>query len=161
MAATFWRNAVLRSLVWLGAVAFLAYLKKRAASIAAIRGDSIDWLGGGLLSVGLALHLWSNVTLARGERAASQGAAKLETDGPYAFVRHPIYLAGVPLLLGTCLLYSQVTGPDLVAGLVLLALFHLRVVRGEEPALRRQFGQSYEKYCRRVPRWVPRRLSNP
>jgi protein-S-isoprenylcysteine O-methyltransferase Ste14 len=157
VAAPFWLNAVLRSLVWLGAVAFLAYLKKPdGASIATVRGDLIGWLGGAFLAVGLALHLWSNVTLARGERAASQGAAKLVTDGPYAFVRHPIYLSGVPLLLGTCLLYSQVTGLDLVAGLVLLAFFHLRVVRGEEPTLRRQFGQSYEEYCRRVPRWIPR-----
>ena len=149
---------MLRSLVWLGAIAFLAYLKKpEGASFARVRGDLTGWLGGGFLAVGVALHSWSNVTLARGERAGSQGAVTLVTGGPYAFVRNPIYVAGVPLLLGTCWLYSRLTGPDLIAGLVLLAFFHLRVVRGEEPVLRRRFGQAYEEYCRRVPRWVPRR----
>ncbi|MBI4470293.1 MAG: hypothetical protein HY650_13325 [Acidobacteria bacterium] len=136
MASPFWLNAVLRSLGWLGAVAFLAYLKKPDdASLGTVCGDLIGWFGGGLLVVGLALHLWSNVTLARGERAARHGAVKLVTDGPYALVHHAIYLAGAPLLLGTCLLYSQVTGPDLLAGLVLLSFLHLRVIRGEEPAL--------------------------
>ncbi len=26
----------------------------------------------------------------------------------------------------------------------------------EEPILRRRFGESYEEFCKRVPRWVPR-----
>jgi protein-S-isoprenylcysteine O-methyltransferase Ste14 len=34
--------------------------------------------------------------------------------------------------------------------------FHLFVVFVEEPGLRRRFGPSYEAYCRRVPRWLPR-----
>jgi protein-S-isoprenylcysteine O-methyltransferase Ste14 len=38
----------------------------------------------------------------------------------------------------------------------LTAAFHLFVVFFEEPLLRRKFGASYEEYCRRVPRWVPR-----
>jgi len=161
MAPPSWLHAVLRSLVWLGAAVILACLKKpEGASLAALRGDSIGWLGGGLVTVGLALHAWSNMTLARGERASGRGGVKLVTDGPYAFVRNPLYLAGIPLLLGTCWLYSAVTGPDLLGGLVLLAFFHLRVVRGEEPALRRRFGQSYDEYCRRVPRWLPRRFAS-
>jgi protein-S-isoprenylcysteine O-methyltransferase Ste14 len=35
--------------------------------------------------------------------------------------------------------------------------FHLFVVLYEEPHLRRKFGRDYEDYCRRVPRWLPRR----
>src|SRR5262245_59247344 len=156
MATPFWLNAVLRSLIWLGAAAFLAYLKKpEGASLGAVRADLIGWIGAGLLVAGLALHLWSNVTLARGEHASRRGDNKLVVDGPFAFVRHPIYLAGIPLLLGTCLLCSAPSGADLVAGLLLLACFQFLVVRVEEPALRRRFGPSYEQYCRRVPRWIP------
>jgi protein-S-isoprenylcysteine O-methyltransferase Ste14 len=95
VAAPFWLGAVLRSLVWLGAVAFLAYLKKSdGASFARVRGDLTGWLGGGFLAVGVAIHSWSNVTLARGERAASQGSLTLVSGGPYAFVRKAIYVAG-------------------------------------------------------------------
>jgi len=34
--------------------------------------------------------------------------------------------------------------------------FHLFVFLYEEPTLRRQFGESYEEYRRRVARWIPK-----
>jgi protein-S-isoprenylcysteine O-methyltransferase Ste14 len=39
--------------------------------------------------------------------------------------------------------------------LLLLAYFHVAVLRIEEPELRRRFGSKYEAYCERVPRWFP------
>jgi len=36
-----------------------------------------------------------------------------------------------------------------------VACFFLFVVAYEEPALRRKFGQAYDRYCDRVPRWIP------
>src|SRR5262245_11070371 len=157
MATPFWLNAVLRSLVWLGATAVLAFLKKPdGASLAAVRTDFAGWLGVGLMATGLALHFWSNASLARGEYQARRGSDTLIAYGPYRFVRHPIYLAGISLLLGAGLLYSPLGKADLVGGLVLLVYFHLLVVRVEEPALRRRFGPRYEEYYRRVPRWLPR-----
>jgi protein-S-isoprenylcysteine O-methyltransferase Ste14 len=41
------------------------------------------------------------------------------------------------------------------AGVVFL-IFHLFVMLYEEPTLRRKFGDSYERYCETVPRWIPR-----
>jgi protein-S-isoprenylcysteine O-methyltransferase Ste14 len=52
-------------------------------------------------------------------------------------------------------LYFNWNSADLVAVLILMAIFHLRVVRSEEPALRSRFGDIYEEYCRSVPRWIP------
>ena len=47
-------NAALRSIVWLGAVLWLAYLKKPdGAGILAVRTDAIGWIGGGLLVAGI------------------------------------------------------------------------------------------------------------
>ena len=156
MTTSSWVNAALRSIVWLGAVAWLAYLKKPdGGSILAVRADAIGWLGAGLLVAGLAFHIWSNVSLARGEDAGGPAPTQLVVVGPYRYVRNPIYLAGVPLLLGTYLLYTTSRLADAVAAVVLLAFFHLLVVHSEEPALRRRLGVAYEEYCRRVPRWIP------
>ena len=157
MATQAWPSASLRSVVWLGGAAWLAYLKKPdGGSVLSVRTDTIGWVGGGLLLSGLAFHLWSNVSLARGEGATGATPTMPVVEGPYRYVRNPIYLAGIPLLLGTYMLYLKWSIVDLIPAVVLLAFFHLRVVRSEEPELRRRFGTAYEDYCRRVPRWIPR-----
>ena len=156
MTPPFWVNAAIRSVIWLGGAAGLAYVKKPdGASVLAVRPDSIGWLAGGICVAGLALHVWSNVSLARGERQAMAGTSPLVMDGPFRYVRNPIYLAGITMLLGAGLLYPTWEAKDLVLPLLLLAYFHFAVVRVEEPALRQHFGPTYEQYCRRVPRWFP------
>jgi protein-S-isoprenylcysteine O-methyltransferase Ste14 len=120
-----------------------------------VRPDSIGWLGGGICLVGLAFHVWSNVSLTRGEHLELTGTNVLVTDGPFRFVRNPMYLAGIALSLGVSLLYSTWQTKDLVLPLLLLIYFHICVVRVEEPALRRKFGTAYEEYCNTVSRWFP------
>lgn len=140
----------------MSAAVWWASLKKTGDSFLQVRLDSIGALGGLCLAVGLALHAWSNVTLARAETLAAD-APDLVTGGPFRFVRNPIYVAGLPILLGIDLLYSQWRAADAVAFVVLVASFHLLVTRIEEPRLRRRLGDRYEEYCRQVPRWIPRR----
>jgi protein-S-isoprenylcysteine O-methyltransferase Ste14 len=155
-----WVNAALRSIVWLGASAWWAYLTKpEGASPLAVRSDAVGWLGAALLVAGLALHLWSNVSLARSEAGPLLAPIDLVAQGPYQYVRNPIYLAGAPILLGIYLLYSQWRSADVVAAVALAMVFHVLVVRFEEPALRRRLGAAYDKYCQRVPRWIPRRAA--
>ena len=152
-----WLNAALRSIVWLGGAAAYAYLKKPdRGGLLSVRTDAIGWLGAGLVAAGLALHLWSNLALARGESEPAQAPTSLVVAGPYRYTRNPVYVAGIALLLGIGFWYSPWRVADVVAPAVLLAFFHLRVVRWEEPALRERFGRSYENYSRRVPRWLPR-----
>ena len=86
-----WINAAIRSVIWLGGAAGLAYVKKPdGASVLAVRQDAIGWLAGGICAAGLALHVWGNVSLARGERQATAGTIPLVTDGPFRYVRNPI-----------------------------------------------------------------------
>ena len=104
-------NAALRSVIWLGVAAGWAYLKKPdGASLVEMRTDAIGWLGGGIVLASLILHFWSSATLARGER--QEEASAPVTDGPFRYVRNPIYLAGIALLLGVGLLYSPVRAVD-------------------------------------------------
>jgi methyltransferase len=62
-------------------------------------------------------------------------AAPLVTTGPYAFVRHPNYIAVVGELVGVALLTgARVTGPLVT---ILFALLMRARIRVEEDALRR------------------------
>lgn len=155
MAPPIWINAALRSVIWLGVAVGWAFLKKpEGMSLFAVRADAIGSLGGGVVVAGLALHFWSSATLARGECQESAASTPV-TNGPFRYVRNPIYLAGITLLLGAGLLYSPWRGMDLGLPLLLFLYFHVAVVRVEEPELRRRFGSKYEEYCGRVPRWLP------
>jgi protein-S-isoprenylcysteine O-methyltransferase Ste14 len=109
-----------------------------------------------LVLVGTASHLWANASLARGERRGETAPTALIIEGPYRYVRNPIYLSGVPLLLGTYLLHPRFHLADPLAAIAVMAVFHLGVVASEEPALRARYGSAYADYCCKVPRWIPR-----
>ena len=155
-SVNWWINALLPSIIWLGAAGFYAHLKKPAGvGVLEVRTDALGRLGAGLLGAGFALHCWSAVVRA-GHGSGRRQAATLAVTGPYRFMRNPIYLAGITLLAGIGLLYGPWHVADLAMPGALFAYFHLAVVRFEEPALRSQFGASYSAYCQRVPRWLPR-----
>jgi hypothetical protein len=78
-----------------------------------VRTDAAGWLGVALLGIGLALHGWSNVVLA-GHDASRDGRRRSPRQGPFRFVRNPIYLAGIILLTGVGLLYGPWHPNDLV-----------------------------------------------
>ena len=75
--------------------------------------------------------------------------------GFYQYVRNPMYVSVGFILLGETLFFRSITLA--IYSVVILIGIHLLVVLYEEPILRRRFGESYEEYCRRVPRWLPRR----
>ena len=65
---------------------------------------SLQWLGLALLAAGYALCLWAmrvNRFFSSVVRIQSDRGHVLITGGPYAFVRHPGYLAGVAIILAS------------------------------------------------------------
>ncbi len=79
----------------------------------------------------------------------------LVTSGLFGVVRNPI-IAGELMVIWAQVLYLVSLG--LLVYVVLISLAgHLVVVYVEEPELRERFGETYEAYCRDVPRWFPRR----
>jgi protein-S-isoprenylcysteine O-methyltransferase Ste14 len=78
----------------------------------------------------------------------------LVSDRLYRYIRNPIYVAVVMMLLGEALAFAA---PVLALYAVLVWLvLHVLVLIYEEPTLRRGFGSRYQAYCRAVPRWIPR-----
>jgi protein-S-isoprenylcysteine O-methyltransferase len=79
---------------------------------------------------------------------------KLITEGPYGFVRNPIYTGMLGMLVATGLAVSHWVG--LLAALVLFNIGTAIRVRSEEKLLRGAFGTEFEAYARRVPAVFPR-----
>lgn len=78
----------------------------------------------------------------------------LVTSGPYAVMRNPIMTGELTAIWGEALWLAS--AGTLLYAIALTLVVHLIVVRIEEPELRQRFGESYEDYQRRVPRWLPR-----
>jgi protein-S-isoprenylcysteine O-methyltransferase Ste14 len=79
---------------------------------------------------------------------------RLVTEGPYRFVRHPIYTAMLGMLLATGLALSR--WEALVVAIPLYALGTRIRIGAEERLLRESFGADFEAYARRVGAFVPR-----
>ena len=90
----------------------------------------------------------------RGTPGPIEQTEVLVASGLYRFVRNPMYVCVLTIVLGQALLFGQ-SWLVPYAGL-LLVVFHLFVLLYEEPTLRRRFGESYENYCLHVRRWWPR-----
>lgn len=78
----------------------------------------------------------------------------LVISGFYRYVRNPMYVAVVSLVLGQGLFFGSLS--VLVYGASLWLIFTVFVMSYEEPTLRRRFGQAYTGYCAEVGRWLPR-----
>lgn len=77
----------------------------------------------------------------------------LATAGPYARIRHPQYVAFVLILLGFLLQW-----PTLLTLLMfpILLVMYGRLAVTEESEMRVQFGEVFERYTERTPRFFPR-----
>jgi protein-S-isoprenylcysteine O-methyltransferase Ste14 len=79
---------------------------------------------------------------------------RLVVRGPYRYVRNPMYIGVLLLIVGQALLFASLPLVGYAAA-VFLAV-HLFVIGYEEPTLRRTYGAEYEAYSAEVPRWLPR-----
>lgn len=114
-------------------------------------------LGALLLGAGAAVlaHAFARfVSEGVGTPAPVAPTRTLVVGGLYRYIRNPMYVAVVAVILGQALLLWRpvLLGYAVLAGLT-MAVF---VKVYEEPTLRREFGDSYEQYRREVPGWWPR-----
>lgn len=128
------------------------------SGIAAPESIGVPQAAGAVVTIGGALlALWcvsSFVFVGRGTPAPFDPPRRLVVQGPYAWVRNPMYSGAGIALLGASLFYQSLALLGYAA--VFLLVTHLFVVLYEEPTLRDTFGADYESYCRQVRRWWPR-----
>ena len=150
-------NLILRSIVWLGAVAWWLALRKPAQrGWTDVATGMAPMFGLLLVGLGAALFAWTARTLASGVPNVIDAPAVLLTRGPFRFVRNPLYLAAAALFIGATTVYGFWEPRDAFVVVILALVIHLFVVYREEPATRRRLGPAYDAYRARVPRWLPR-----
>jgi protein-S-isoprenylcysteine O-methyltransferase Ste14 len=113
--------------------------------------------GVALIVAGLPVLLDSFVQFALqglGTPAPAAPTEHLVVSGWYRYVRNPMYLAVVALVLGQGLFFGSVH--VLEYGVAAWLVMQVFVLIYEEPTLKSKFGEEYEAYCRNVRRWWPR-----
>ena len=118
------------------------------------------WQVAGMLvgAAGAALALTCILTFVfagKGTPAPFDPPRRLVVQGPYRFVRNPMYFGAGLALAGAALFYQSIPLLGYAGGFLLIT--HLFVVLYEEPTLQRTFERDYEAYCRQVGRWWPGR----
>jgi protein-S-isoprenylcysteine O-methyltransferase Ste14 len=102
---------------------------------------------------GAVLRIWGTAYL--GSATVNHGEMKagaVLADGPYRFVRNPLYLGSWCMFAAMTFLMPP-TGALFVA--VLITAFQMRLIYGEEAFLAGQLGEPYREYLRTVPRLFP------
>ena len=118
------------------------------------------WAALPVIAAGMALYAWCTWSFAAvggGTPGPWDAPSRVVATGPYRWVRNPIYIAALLVVLGEAWLFMS---PWLLAYAGIMAVFfHLFVTGYEERTLRRRFGAAYVEYRHVVPRWIPRRAA--
>jgi protein-S-isoprenylcysteine O-methyltransferase Ste14 len=107
-----------------------------------------------IAGIGAILRVWGTAYLGSGTvTSAHMQAEGVMAAGPYRFVRNPLYLGVWCMVAGMSILMPP-TGA--LVSMLLVTVFLLRLVFGEEAFLSTRLGAPYQAYVASVPRWIPR-----
>ena len=108
-----------------------------------------------LLVTGYLVMAWALMTLRRNYQLGGSEPRpedEIITDGPYSFIRHPMYGAALSISLGlACLIQSLAVFCVFCIYLILISL----LIPAEENTLRKAYGEQYDAYQHRTRKFIP------
>jgi protein-S-isoprenylcysteine O-methyltransferase Ste14 len=110
-----------------------------------------------IAALGIGMVIWVSVAFVRigkGTPVPLHPPKRFVASGLYCYVRNPMYVGALMILLAEALYFSSVWIFFYAAGLWLA--FQAFLVLWEEPQLSRRFGAEYENYLKTVARWIPK-----
>ena len=109
--------------------------------------------GAALVAVAAFLRTWGTSYLgAEVMRDSRVHTERLLADGPYRYVRNPLYLGNIFMAIGIGLTASRTGFLILSLG---MTVFVIRLLSREEADFLRDQGEPYRRYCAAVPRLLP------
>ncbi len=102
-------------------------------------------LGMVIFFAGCLVRFWSNGCIRKNE--------VLATDGPYRFTRNPLYVGSFLMIFGAALSVLA-WWLALIFGLIFLIIYYDEILK-EEKNLLEIFGEAYQDYMKKVPRFFP------
>lgn len=115
----------------------------------------LRWSGAGLGAACLPLSYWVFSTIGKNitPTVETRENHELVTNGPYRWVRHPLYSVGISFFISLSVLAANwLMG---LASLLVLAMLLVRLPK-EEAKLIERFGNEYREYMKRTGRFFPR-----
>jgi protein-S-isoprenylcysteine O-methyltransferase Ste14 len=111
-------------------------------------------VGAAAAALGAILRIWGSAYLGPATvQHLDMKAGAVMAAGPYRFVRNPLYI-GLWCMVAAIALTMPPSGA--LVTLVLLSIFLVRLILGEEAFLAAQLGERYNIYRKAVPRLIPR-----
>ena len=102
----------------------------------------------------MTLTIWSFIKIGKGTLAAWNPTRKLVIAGMYRYVRNPMIIGVMLVLLGESI--ALLSFNIFVWAIIFFAIYNLYSFAIEEPNLKKKFSDDYIEYKRNVPRWIPR-----
>jgi protein-S-isoprenylcysteine O-methyltransferase Ste14 len=118
--------------------------------------QAVQALGAALVAAGIVSLVAAFVREGHGTPAPIAPTSALVIGGQYRYVRNPMYVAVLAIIVGQATLFGSVA--TLVYATAVFALVHGFVLAYEEPTLLDTYGEAYRDYMAAVPRWIPRLL---
>ena len=122
-----------------------------------IQTSWLAYLAFPLWLIGIAMLIWcfwDFVQKGKGTPAPIEPPKDLVVSGLYNYVRNPMYVGVLCVIIGHFLWFGFWN--LLIYAAIVFIAFNTFVTFYEEPNLKQRFGPTYEDYLKRVPRWLPK-----
>lgn len=121
-------------------------------------GNIKSWLVGSVISLlGELIRIWGVAYAGSLTRTTtSVKASQLITEGPFAYVRNPLYIGNILIYLGFGIITLALFPYLQIAALIWFVFQYTLIISLEEDFLENKFGNQYSDYKKHVPRIFPR-----
>jgi protein-S-isoprenylcysteine O-methyltransferase Ste14 len=148
-------------IVWFGAIFVYVFKPEWIAWASFPLPNWVRWVGFGIWATFMPILWWVEVSLGKNFNTTLhlREEHNLITNGPYKYIRHPMYAAQIPLILSWIPTSANwlVALPGVIGGFL---VFTLRIPQ-EEKVMQERFGDAYQDYVDHTGRFLPRFNKRP